>query len=534
MNRESGTRLAQAFFLVSTLCWTEAPLCAAPSIFTDESAYVNALSSAPNDYGSFVESFEGPAWDSTRSTGTIINATDQVTNYGITWTSKKQIATSSGASRTGTYGIFPWPHGNPDSLTGRSGYVLYGIGGWLRTNTPPAKIILILDNPDPAVYEDAEDFSIDGWSVYKGDPNDPSVYVDNFLDSERGRVIELAGDQGMDNGYALRNADGSGWQNTAQFVAEWSMKYKEDFLVYLDVETSEGKRTLIYSPVEVNHLGSGETVHHGLGLFEEIGDPEKQAQWRTFVRDLQADLSEAQPGVSIVQVEGFGVDGSGRVDDIKLHNSMSIELELPGPAHRFLGMIEPAGFKRFEIFEMQGKAEDPKFLFADDFIFATPAVPPVANADAYSVLEGGTIDTVSQGLPGVLANDTGGPGISLTAILVTPPGSGSLVFAADGSFEYTPASGFSGTDFFEYKANDGKSSSNGCPVTLNVLKRITKGDVNMDRNLDLLDIILSLQVLSGANTNQAKKEADVNGDGLIGLKDTIYILEIVSQTRKLR
>ena len=90
------------------------------------------------------------------------------------------------------------------------------------------------------------------------------------------------------------------------------MKYSEDFIVYLDVETTAGHRYLYYTPVNQDGLGSGEYVHHGLGTAAMDG------QWHTFVRDLQADLADAQPGVTILEVNGFLIRGSGRVDDIKL------------------------------------------------------------------------------------------------------------------------------------------------------------------------------------------------------------------------
>ena len=65
-------------------------------------------------------------------------------------------------------------------------------------------------------------------------------------------------------------------------------------------------------PSNQDGLGSGEYVHHGLGTAAMDG------QWHTFVSDLQADLADAQPGVTILEVNGFLIRGSGRVDDIKL------------------------------------------------------------------------------------------------------------------------------------------------------------------------------------------------------------------------
>ena len=47
-------------------------------------------------------------------------------------------------------------------------------------------------------------------------------------------------------------------------------------------------------------------------------------QWHTYVRDLQADLNTAQPGVTILEVNGFLIRGSGMVDDIKLISGSTI------------------------------------------------------------------------------------------------------------------------------------------------------------------------------------------------------------------
>jgi len=83
-------------------------------------------------------------------------------------------------------------------------------------------------------------------------------------------------------------------------------------VVYLDVETSAGHRYIYYTPDDYNDLGSGEYVHHGLGSVAKDG------QWHTFIRDLQSDLAEAQPGVSILEVNAFALRGNGKVDDIQL------------------------------------------------------------------------------------------------------------------------------------------------------------------------------------------------------------------------
>jgi hypothetical protein len=66
---------------------------------------------------------------------------------------------------------------------------------------------------------------------------------------------------------------------------------------------------------------------------------------------------------------------------------------------------------------------------------------PEAVADAYGV-EGD--DILNVGVPGVLANDS------------------------DGSFGYTPAADFNGSDTFTYTANDGAADSNVATVIVTV------------------------------------------------------------------
>jgi VCBS repeat-containing protein len=56
----------------------------------------------------------------------------------------------------------------------------------------------------------------------------------------------------------------------------------------------------------------------------------------------------------------------------------------------------------------------------------------------------------------------------LTAILVSDVSHGTLALNADGSFTYTPAADFTGTDSFTYNANDGAADSDLVTVTITV------------------------------------------------------------------
>jgi len=94
----------------------------------------------------------------------------------------------------------------------------------------------------------------------------------------------------------------------------------------------------------------------------------------------------------------------------------------------------------------------------------------VAEPDRYSTSEGETL-TVSA--PGVLENDSGN---ALNASAVEFPSNGDLAFDSDGSFEYFPASGFTGTDEFVYEASDGDSTDT-ATVMIDVTSDSTGTDV---------------------------------------------------------
>ena len=88
---------------------------------------------------------------------------------------------------------------------------------------------------------------------------------------------------------------------------------------------------------------------------------------------------------------------------------------------------------------------------------------PTAADDAYSTAED-TTQTVAA--PGVLGNDSDPDGPPLSAELASPPSHGTLTLNANGSFTYTPAANYNGSDSFTYRASDGSATSNLATVTL--------------------------------------------------------------------
>lgn len=77
---------------------------------------------------------------------------------------------------------------------------------------------------------------------------------------------------------------------------------------------------------------------------------------------------------------------------------------------------------------------------------------PVAASDVYRAAVNTALVVPA---PGVLANDVDIDSMALTAILDSPPLSGTLQLEVNGAFTYWPDPGFTGQDAFTYRAYDG-------------------------------------------------------------------------------
>ena len=130
------------------------------STYTDEAAYLGDLRAF--QYSALLEGFEGDAWSAARSPETA----PSVASLGVTWTSNNgtsEVTTSGGPAQTGSWGFFSAPHGDfdqhdppskdctspgncGDGFAGSSSELLFGVGGWLTSNTQGAKVDLFIDD----------------------------------------------------------------------------------------------------------------------------------------------------------------------------------------------------------------------------------------------------------------------------------------------------------------------------------------------------------------------------------------------------
>jgi VCBS repeat-containing protein len=132
--------------------------------------------------------------------------------------------------------------------------------------------------------------------------------------------------------------------------------------------------------------------------------------------------------------------------------------------------------------------------------------PPVANPNSYGT--GKNIGlTVAVG-SGLLANDADANGDALTASVVTPPANGTLNLNTNGSFTFTPTTGYAGVDSFTYRAGDGSAFSTATTVQIAITN--TTPVANANNYTTSKNIGLTVAVGTGLLAN----DTDANGDTL--------------------
>jgi VCBS repeat-containing protein len=144
------------------------------------------------------------------------------------------------------------------------------------------------------------------------------------------------------------------------------------------------------------------------------------------------------------------------------------------PSHGTLALNADGSFTYTPAADFNG-GDSFTYRASDDAVASSPAAvkitvtatedTPMATDDAYTTAEDAALTVAA---PGVLGNDSDADGDTLSAELGSAPSHGVVSLNADGSFAYTPAANFNGSDSFTYRASDGTLASNMATVTLTV------------------------------------------------------------------
>ena len=167
-----------------------------------------------------------------------------------------------------------------------------------------------------SIVEDAEDGTTDGWQILDNDPTGAAI---NNVEDDGSRVIGFTSD-GTANAAILGGINvRRGFNITSGFNVSWRLRASENFIVYFIVDTTLGRRYINFSTASnsVPTISSNER-YIGFGLGTTAAD----GNWKIHSRDLQADLSMAQPGNLIIALNGVLVRGPVFIDDIKVSDQV--------------------------------------------------------------------------------------------------------------------------------------------------------------------------------------------------------------------
>jgi len=150
------------------------------------------------------------------------------------------------------------------------------------------------------IHKDIQNKTTSQWQLI--DSNATSS-INNVQDkSRKSRVIEFKG-EGTKDIYALYTSDN---KEGHEYWVSWDMKFSEDFVIILQIQSNLGKHYLIYTPGTLNSY-----MQYGLGRGTKNG------RWRTFRRNIQKDIAYFDNRVKIVSLKRFVVKGNGMISNIK-------------------------------------------------------------------------------------------------------------------------------------------------------------------------------------------------------------------------
>ena len=174
-----------------------------------------------------------------------------------------------------------------------------------------------------------------------------------------------------------------------------------------------------------------------------VDDADQTTAGTPIARDADAGVLPDDRGTGL-EVTGFTPPASGTLD-IEADGSYSFT-----PAAAFSGVVTST----YTVRDAAGQETEASL---------TITVTPVAVDDSDATTAG---TTLSRGVAGgVLADDLGS---GLQVIGRTPPASGTLTIDSDGSYEYTPAPGFSGVVTSSYTVRDAARQTTTAVLTITV------------------------------------------------------------------
>jgi len=273
------------------------------------------------------------------------------------------------------------------------------------------------------------------------------------------------------------------------------------------VLTLNADGSFLYTP-GANYFGPDSFTYRARDPFNANSQPATVSLTVNPVNDppvAVADTYGTNPGVTLVVPAAQGV----LANDTDVEGSTLTASVVTPPASGTLTLsangsftyVPPAGFSGVRTFSY--RASDGAAFSNTVTVTININGAPAAGANSYTTAE----DTpLTVNAPGVLANDSDPEGQPLTAVNVTQPARGSVALNANGSFTYTPALNFFGSDSFTYQASDGVRVSAPATVSLTVTPVNDAPVANHDSYTGLPGQTLSVNSAQGVLSNDSDAE----------------------------
>lgn len=335
-----------------------------------------------------------------------------------------------------------------EGFHGTDSFTYVGVNGSLESS--PATVSIRVGNPSPTASSPASALppiaNPDAWGLTQ----DVTLNVPNAGTLAAGVLANDADPQG----YPL-TASVTGWPTHGSLAMDPHGGFS-----YTPLAGYVGRDSFSYS-VSNGVMNSTATV---LLIVEAkdaneppFGNPDAYATLR------DTPFTVPWPGVLGNDYDPEGVSLTASVNTQPAHGSVSV-----GPYGR-VSYIPQSGYvgkDSFTYVASDGIDQSGPITVMINVNDPAKALPPVANPDAWSVAQDGTL--LVREPKGVLANDYDPSGNQIQGYLLSQPKNGLLGILEGGGFIYTPNYGFSGIDSFTYLVTDGLQNSAPTTVTLRV------------------------------------------------------------------
>ncbi|WP_261627220.1 calcium-binding protein, partial [Pseudoalteromonas holothuriae] len=156
------------------------------------------------------------------------------------------------------------------------------------------------------------------WSMYDDDPAGATITTVHDADYGTEVTVLDSNSHGLANGFHLRdfNAD---WHFENSTIS-WDMNYRDNYHIFVSVETTFGHRYLFYTAHNYYAPGSSEPSKSDDNRYlnHPLGSQSRSGEWITISRDLLADLKALQPDNELIKINGIKIRGSGKIGEVRL------------------------------------------------------------------------------------------------------------------------------------------------------------------------------------------------------------------------